>query len=192
MGHIVVMDDSEAQFALTRYSQILWDELCAELPQDVEYERCGTIWVAADEQEMAEVRRKYDYYQRPRRRRRNSRFAIASTMRSRTCARRLPGASGARRLRGLSAARRGVLDCRKRAGLRCAHHSRPEQWSRSGRARAVCAMARVFAPRFFVNAAGQSAPRLTPGITIKPRKGHLVITDRYPDLSAINWWSSAI
>ena len=27
MGHIVVMDDSEAQFALTRYSQTLWDEL---------------------------------------------------------------------------------------------------------------------------------------------------------------------
>ena len=24
MGHIVVMDDSEAQFALTRYSQQLW------------------------------------------------------------------------------------------------------------------------------------------------------------------------
>ena len=27
MGHIVVMDDSEAQFALTRYSQMLWDDL---------------------------------------------------------------------------------------------------------------------------------------------------------------------
>ena len=27
MGHIVVMDDSEAQFALTRYSQRLWQEL---------------------------------------------------------------------------------------------------------------------------------------------------------------------
>jgi len=26
MGHIVVMDDSEAQFALTRYSQTLWQE----------------------------------------------------------------------------------------------------------------------------------------------------------------------
>ena len=27
MGHLVVMDDSEAQFALTRYSQQLWDEM---------------------------------------------------------------------------------------------------------------------------------------------------------------------
>ncbi len=62
MGHIVVMDDSEAQFALTRYSQKLWQALRNELPADCEYEQCGTIWVAADEEEFAEVRRKHDYY----------------------------------------------------------------------------------------------------------------------------------
>ena len=62
MGHIVVMDDSEAQFALTRYSQQLWQQLRPELPPDVEYEQCGTIWVAADDEEMAEVRRKQNYY----------------------------------------------------------------------------------------------------------------------------------
>jgi glycine/D-amino acid oxidase-like deaminating enzyme len=33
-----------------------------------------------------------------------------------------------------------------------------------------------------INAAGRHAPRLTAGITIKPRKGHLVITDRYPGM----------
>src|SRR5579859_3902681 len=64
MGHIVVMDDSEAQFALTRYSQQLWQEARPELPDDVEYTQCGTIWVAADDEEMAEVRRKHDYYSR--------------------------------------------------------------------------------------------------------------------------------
>ena len=62
MGHIVTMDDSEAQFALTRYSQQLWQKLRPELPADVEYEQCGTIWVAVDEEEMTEVRRKRDYY----------------------------------------------------------------------------------------------------------------------------------
>src|SRR6187431_377598 len=62
MGHLVVMDDSEAQFALTRYSQVLWNELQDELPQTVEYDACGTIWVAADDEEMAEVRRKQRYY----------------------------------------------------------------------------------------------------------------------------------
>ena len=64
MGHIVVMDDSEAQFSLTRYSQQLWQELKPQLPDDVEYEQCGTIWVAADEDEMQAVRRKHGYYSR--------------------------------------------------------------------------------------------------------------------------------
>jgi D-hydroxyproline dehydrogenase subunit beta len=64
MGHIVVMDDSDAQFALTRYSQTLWHELRPELPPEVEYEQCGTIWVAADETEMTEVLRKRAYYAR--------------------------------------------------------------------------------------------------------------------------------
>ena len=31
-----------------------------------------------------------------------------------------------------------------------------------------------------VNAAGTAAARLTPGVPIRPRKGHLAITDRYP------------
>ena len=39
MGHIVVMDDSEAQFALTHYSQQLWDRLSKEIPQAGEFER---------------------------------------------------------------------------------------------------------------------------------------------------------
>src|SRR4030095_4614283 len=31
-----------------------------------------------------------------------------------------------------------------------------------------------------VNASGSWAPELTPGIDVRKRKGHLVITDRYP------------
>jgi glycine/D-amino acid oxidase-like deaminating enzyme len=62
MGHLVVMDDSEAQFALTRYSQQLWDEISDELPREVEHDACGTIWIAVDDEEMAEVRRKEKFY----------------------------------------------------------------------------------------------------------------------------------
>jgi glycine/D-amino acid oxidase-like deaminating enzyme len=39
MGHLVVMDDSEALFALTRYSQSLWQQLRSDLPAEVEYEQ---------------------------------------------------------------------------------------------------------------------------------------------------------
>src|SRR5215472_6417699 len=63
MGHLVVMDDSPAQLALTTYSCRLWAELAATLPAEVEYTACGTIWVAADEEEMAEVERKKGVYE---------------------------------------------------------------------------------------------------------------------------------
>jgi glycine/D-amino acid oxidase-like deaminating enzyme len=32
-----------------------------------------------------------------------------------------------------------------------------------------------------INATGSFAPELTPGIAVRKRKGHLIITDRYPD-----------
>lgn len=62
MGHIVVMDDSPAQLALTRYSRSLWKELVPQLPLGVEYERRGTVWVAADDEEMGEVEVKRKTY----------------------------------------------------------------------------------------------------------------------------------
>lgn len=55
MGHVVVMDDSAAQLALTAYSRTLWNQLAPELPPQVEYEPRGTIWVAANEDELGEV-----------------------------------------------------------------------------------------------------------------------------------------
>jgi glycine/D-amino acid oxidase-like deaminating enzyme len=64
MGHIAVMDDSEAQFALTDYSNKLWNELAEYLPKSSEFENCGTIWVASDDEEMQEVFRKQDFYEK--------------------------------------------------------------------------------------------------------------------------------
>ena len=62
MGHVVVMDDSPAQLDLTRYSRSLWQQLIPKLPDAVEYETRGTLWVAADEEEMAEVYAKRSVY----------------------------------------------------------------------------------------------------------------------------------
>src|SRR6476661_10990643 len=62
MGHLVVMDDSEAQFALTKYSVELWRELAPRLPADAEFFSCGTIWVAADGKELEIVRQKHAFY----------------------------------------------------------------------------------------------------------------------------------
>jgi len=62
MGHIVVMDDSPAQLDLTRYSRSLWQQLIPRLPDAVEYETRGTLWVAADDEELAEVHAKRSIY----------------------------------------------------------------------------------------------------------------------------------
>ena len=62
MGHVVVMDDSPAQLALTVYSRSLWLAESVKLPPAVEYKSRGTIWVAADDEEMAEVHAKTNTY----------------------------------------------------------------------------------------------------------------------------------
>src|SRR5438309_3714532 len=62
MGHVVVMDDSEAQFALTRYSQQLWKALAVQLPSSAEYEQRGTLWIAANREEMEAAERKFAWY----------------------------------------------------------------------------------------------------------------------------------
>jgi len=59
MGHVVAMDDSPAQLALTAYARAVWQSQAALLP---EYESRGTAWVAADEEEMGEVRARHVRY----------------------------------------------------------------------------------------------------------------------------------
>lgn len=178
MGHIVVMDDSEAQFSLTRYSQKLWQELRAELPDDVEYEQCGTIWVATDEEEMAEVRRKQAYYTgrgvpvavidaaelerlEPHLRREMAGGLLVpeDAVLYPPCAARflLQRAQGC-------GAKTLVGRCVVRVGNGIVNLDDGEQISAA----------------MIVNAAGAWAPALTPGIDVKKRKGHLVITDRCP------------
>ncbi len=179
MGHIVVMDDSDAQFAITRYSQILWDDLRDQLPASVEFDPCGTLWIAADDEEMREVRRKFDYY---RERGVNAEILDSRQVRDAEPHLRTPLAGGLRvpgdsvvyppcaadfllkKARALGAR---VIQCQPVASI--------------GKNIARLADGTVFAAGFIVNAAGQSAPKLSPGINIKPRKGHLVITDRYPN-----------
>ena len=55
MGHLVAMDDSPPQLALTKFSLQLWKELEDRLPASAEYRRPGTLWIASDDEEMAEV-----------------------------------------------------------------------------------------------------------------------------------------
>jgi glycine/D-amino acid oxidase-like deaminating enzyme len=58
MGHLVVMDDNPAELALTAYSVALWRQLVALDPKLHEYSCCGTLWIAADDEELAVAREK--------------------------------------------------------------------------------------------------------------------------------------
>jgi len=179
MGHIVVMDDSEAQFAITRYSQILWDDMREQLPPAVEFDPCGTLWVAADETEMAEVHRKFDYY---RERGVNAEILDSQQVREAEPHLRAPLAGGLR-VPGDSVvyppcAAGFLLQKARELGARVIHG---QPAAAIGKGVARLADGTIFAAGFIINAAGQSAPKLSRGINIKPRKGHLVITDRYPN-----------
>jgi glycine/D-amino acid oxidase-like deaminating enzyme len=178
MGHIVVMDDSDAQFALTNYSRRLWHELRPQLPDDVEFQESGTIWVAADDEEMAEVLRKREYY-----RKRGVAVEVLDGRQLKEAETNLrDGLAG-----GLLVPGDAVLypPCAARFLM-----IRAEQ--RGAKLRLGASVTQILEGRvrlsdgqeiaagIVVNAAGSSAADLTPGIAIKKRKGHLVITDRYP------------
>jgi glycine/D-amino acid oxidase-like deaminating enzyme len=178
MGHIVVMDDSDAQFALTHYSQQLWQQLRPELPNDVEYEQAGTIWVAADEGEMAEVRRKREYYHR-----RGVKVEVMDDKQLKQAEPNLrDGLAG-----GLLVSGDAVLypPCAARFLI-----TRAQQ--RGAKVRLGASVTQIsegsvrlndgqqIAGGMVVNAAGANAGELNTGIDVKKRKGHLVITDRYP------------
>jgi glycine/D-amino acid oxidase-like deaminating enzyme len=179
MGHVVVMDDSPAQLALTARGRDLWEELAPVLPAGTEYRRTGTLWVAADDDEMAEASAKA------------SRLVAAGI-----ACRLVDGAELARREPALRAGLAGgllvpddavvypppvaawMMEEALAAGAECR------------RGRAVVAVdddgqahfedgTRLGADAVVV-ATGAAAAALVPGVPVRPRKGHLVITDRAP------------
>ncbi|MGH9728108.1 MAG: NAD(P)/FAD-dependent oxidoreductase [Candidatus Acidiferrales bacterium] len=177
MGHLVVMDDSEAQFALTRYSRSLWQQVAPELPEDVEFESCGTIWVAADEEEMEAVRRKKEFYEA---RGVQAEMLDANALRAAEPNLREGLVGGLRVpddavIYAPCAARFFIERAQSRGAELYLPRVVTEITSEGVRLNdgATIAAHRV------VNAAGTWSPMLTPGIEVKKRKGHLVITERY-------------
>lgn len=178
MGHLTVMDDSEAQFALTRYSQLLWAEVKDELPREVEYDACGTIWVAADDEEMREVLRKQEFYA--------SRGVEVEVLDARALAEAepqlRPGLVGGLRVAGDSViyppcAAQFFVERALVRGARTFVGKAVQEITADG---VRLRDGSVISAGVIVNAAGSWSPALTAGLEVKKRKGHLVITDRYP------------
>lgn len=181
MGHIVVMDDSEAQFALTRYSQRLWDALEPELPIRSEFEHCGTIWVATNDEEMLEIRRKHDFYAE-----RGLAPSILDQKALRDAEPNLrDGLAGGLLVEtdsvvyqmfatGLLIDRAKSNGAELRIGLRAVEIAESGVRLENGD---------IIATDKILNASGFAAADLTPGLKIAKRKGHLIISERYPNFA---------
>jgi glycine/D-amino acid oxidase-like deaminating enzyme len=177
MGHLVAMDDSPAQLALTKFSLQLWKDLENQLPATAEYRQPGTLWIASDDEEMAEVRRKHEVY-------RSAGLAcevLDSIALSEAEPRLRQPLAGALRVLGdgvivpQAAAEFLLRDVAERGAL----FTDCNVVSIESGSILLEDGTRVSAG-YVVNAAGCAAVELTTGISIRKRKGHLMITDRYP------------
>ena len=175
MGHLVVMDDSEAEFALTNYSQKLWRELKNQLPLAAEYQNCGTIWIAADDEEMQEVFRKRDFYR--------ERGVEAEILDEKALANAEPnlrrGLSGGLRVWGDSVVYQPsvVKFLLEKAKVKLI---RGKAFEINGNKIKLDDSTVIYADKIII-AAGIGSGDLFGDLKIRWKKGHLIITDRYPN-----------
>ena len=177
MGHLVTLDGSEAQLALTSYSVALWRELAHALPASAEYAPCGTIWVAEDADQMHALREKQRAYDAH-----SIRSELLSVDRLREAEpnlrRDLAG--------GLLVDGDGVLLPPFATQWLLAQAATNGAELREGTrvdaidGNTVRCGDTIIEADVIVNAAGVHSPTLTPGLRVVPRKGHLAITESYP------------
>jgi glycine/D-amino acid oxidase-like deaminating enzyme len=176
MGHIVVMDDSEAQFALTRYSQQLWRAL--DLPSAAEYMQAGTLWIAADSEEMDAAERKHAWYSA---RSVPCRLLSASQLKIEE-PNLADGLAGGLLVQEDSVVYPPVaaLELARRAEKLGAHLIVGRAVKAVGNGRIVLDDETEIRANRLIHALGAYATDLMPELPVRKRKGHLVITDRYP------------
>lgn len=176
MGHVVVMDDSPSMLELTSYSRQLWEGLTKELPANCEDEMFGTLWLAEDESEMVEAQKKKSLYENA---------GVECQLLSGSEVERLephlkPGLAGGLRVPG----DRVVYP------TNCVHYLlRDIEVRQNSKVESVSAnevtllTGEVFKAKNIIVAAGVASQHLL-DLPIVPKKGHLVITDRYPGFAS--------
>jgi glycine/D-amino acid oxidase-like deaminating enzyme len=177
MGHLVVMDDNLAELALSSYSVTLWKDLVGDRPQRHEYSNCGTIWVAADEEEMDAARAKahtlWAFNLRCQMLSAAELYAREPQLRA--------GLAG-----GLLVPGDGLVYPPKSARILLDRAMRRGAVTRRATVAAIEDHAVVLADGtrhqapHIVLAAGTGAQALLPDLPLQPKKGHIAITDRYP------------
>jgi glycine/D-amino acid oxidase-like deaminating enzyme len=177
MGHLVVMDDNPAELALTQYSQSLWRDLVAQQPVAHEYHRCGTLWVASDDEEMAAAQEKHDLM---------NTHGIACTMLDAAALQKTEPGLRQGLAGGVLVAEDGLVYPPKSAKILL---DQALQYGAQFLAGEVTALTpggvrladgrEIHAPKVVI-ANGLAAMKLLPEIPLRHKKGHVLITDRYP------------
>ncbi len=177
MGHLVVMDDNPAELALSHASLELWHAWAHDMQKHdagTAFAQCGTLWIAADEQEMAEAERKQV--------RLRAHGVACELIGARELARLesvlRPGLHGA-----LLVARDSMVYAPSAAQWLLQTAARPirveqREVQRIDGQRVIGTDGSVWEAGAVVLAAGIHAVHLCPDLPLRPKKGHLVITDR--------------
>lgn len=175
MGHLVAMDDNPAELALSHYSIGLWNQLRSQLPGACAYRNCGTLWLAADHAEMDLARAKQATL---------AEHGVAGELLDSTTLAELEpllrkGLGGALKIPG-----DGILYAPATAHWLL--HDTPGVSFERATVSAIAAHrvelddGRVLRAEYVVLANGLAAATLLPELPLRPKKGHLLITDRYP------------
>jgi len=178
MGHLVVLDDNPAELKLSQRGLALWRSIAHQLPACAQYDTCGTLWLARTDDDMASVHHKHALFQT---------LGIESQVVSAFELSRLEpnlrsNMTGALKVPGdavvyAPAATHWLLQQAVQLGTTLVNQTRASGWNESG---VILQDGRVLAAQHIVVAAGLGSTELIPDLPLRPRKGHLAITDRYP------------
>ncbi len=177
MGHLVVMDDNPAELALSSYSLALWKNLTEGQAPQHEYTQCGTIWVAADEEEMAAARAKAELL---------GAHGLACEMLAPAALYAAEPQLRAGLAGGLLVHGDGLVYAPKSARLLLSKAQARGATLEYGMVQALedhgvqLADGRTLQAQHILLAAGSRCSQLLPELPLQAKKGHLAITDRYP------------
>lgn len=179
MGHLVVMDDNPAELALTKWSCQLWRELVQGVQLDHEYNQCGTLWVAQDEEEMQAARSKQTLL---------ASNGIASELLDPQAlyeheAELVPGLAGGLLVGAdaiLYAPKSALILAEKAKATGCVKWRSAEVQQLTPDGGVQLRDGSILRAPTVLVANGMGAASLLPELPLRAKKGHIAITDRYP------------
>ncbi len=176
MGHLVAMDDNPAELALSQYSIDQWRTWAPELDDACAYRQCGTLWLGANDAEMAAADDKRATLQA---------HGIDCEMLGAEALRAAEPALRDNLIGALKVSGDGIIYAPNASRWLLEQHAPQITYLEAQVTEVEGTWVRLKDQRWLtapsvVLANGIHATELCPELPIRPKKGHLLITDRYP------------